>query len=331
MQEGRQAIERRTLILNAVDTFLRIHDEWEADVHGPPQPDEKFERAVHLCIEICERGDTPADCRALIGAVAKMGTEWLLYENGKMGSDHRPTTAFWNAVRDVKRERAGAVPFTPRTRESVMTLRKQGVGDPQIARCNYGDPDWPNGYGPFLGLRGEVNEAALDAEARANEKGESTLPPDWIHPDDRNRKKQSEADAATRLAALQHELQAREASAEDPEKLLREGQFANVVARVCNMPLDEVIALANKIGVSVETTPNLAAQRAPQEPVINEALGRAMDAGTPDGPAFEMPEPETPEAQVARMFEQGFDKEQIAERLGLTPRKVEKLRMLSRV
>lgn len=331
MVEGREANERRDMILSAVDTFLKIHDEWEADIHGPPQPSEKFERGVLLCIEICERGDTPEDCRGLIGAVAKMGTEWLLYENGKMGADHRPTTAFWNAVRDVKKERAGAVPFVPRNRESVLTLRKQGVGDPQIARCNYGDPEWPNGYGPFLGARGEVNEAALNAEAKANERGETTLPADWIHPDDRNRKRQADQDARTRLSQLQKEISANNAakSNEDPEKLLREGQYANVVARVCGMPLDDVIALANKLGVTTDTTPNLAAQRAPQEPSINEASDRALQPA--DAPAFEMPEPEGPEMQVARMFAQGFDKEQIAEKLGLTPRKIEKLRSLARV
>jgi len=328
MKEGRQAIERREIILNAVDTFIKIHDLWEADVYGPPQPSEKFERAVKLCTDICAGGDMPEDCRGLCGAVAKMGVEWIRYESGQMGGDHRPTKSFWDAVRDVKSERIGAVPFAPRVRESVAVLRTQGVSREQIARFNYGDPEWENGFGPFCGSRGEVNHEKIDEEERLNKltPPQTLLPPGWIHPDDRNRKRTADENARTKLAQLQEEL-TRGKSTEDPLKLLREGQFANVVARECGLTLDEVHALANQNGIAVENTPNLAAMRAPQEPEINEAADRALQPG----PATDEPVGESPEQQVARLFSQGFDKHQIADRLGLTPRKVEKLRMLARV
>src|SRR5690242_11069954 len=118
MNDGRIANERRKIILEAVDTFIKIHDAWEADMRGPTQPTERFEKALKLAVEICERGDTPQDCRRLITAVAKMGVEWLQYEAGKCVTDAhgevRPTRQFWDAVRAVKQERAGAAPFKPR-------------------------------------------------------------------------------------------------------------------------------------------------------------------------------------------------------------------------
>lgn len=325
MNEGRQAIERRKLILQAVDTFFKIHDEWEADLHGPPQPSEKFERAVHVAMQICEHGDTPEDCRSLVGAVAKMGVEWILYENGKHADDYRPTKAFWDAVRQVKVERIGAAPFKPRTRETVLVLVKQGVTLEQIARANFADPEWENGFGPFLDQRGATDYAALERERAANEKGKSTLPADWIHPDDRHRKRAAEDTARIHLQELQDEL-TKQVSTEDPLALLQEGQYANVVARVCNMELDDVIALANANGITVETTPNLAAMRSPQEPAINEAADRALQpTNAPDaamGPAYEEPEGQTVGEQAAIMAARGSDNEEIADALGLTPKKV---------
>jgi hypothetical protein len=325
MNEGRQAIERRKLILQAVDTFIQIHDEWELDKNGPAQPSEKFERAVHVAMQICEHGDTPEDCRSLVGAVAKMGVEWILYENGKHRDDYCPTKAFWDTVRTVKAERIGAAPFRPRTRETVATLIKQGVGLEQIARANFADPEWENGYGPFLDVRGATNYDALERERLANEKGKSTLPSDWIHPDDRHRKKAAEDTARIRLQELQDE-QNKQVSNEDPLALLKEGQYANVVARVCNMTLDEVMELANSEGLTVETTPNLAAMRAPSEPQINEAADRALQPNNgPDaamGPAYEEPEGDTIAQQAAIWAARGKDNEEIADLLGLTPKKV---------
>lgn len=322
MNDGRLANERRALILEAVDTFLKIHDAWEADVHGPPQPSEQFERAVQICVEICERGDQPEECRALVGAVAKMGLEWALYQNGKMGSEYRPTKAFWDAVREVKMERVGAVPFKPRKRETVKMLLDQKVGPEQIARANFADREWPNGFGPFLDARGAVDYDALDAERRANERGETTLPADWIHPDDRNRKRTMDETARVRLQQLRDETNKTD-SREDPEALLREGQYANVVARVCGLPLDDVLAIAQRLGLDVETTPNLAARRAPSEPQINEAADRALQP-TP-GPSSDMPDAQTPAAQIQRFRAMGLGDEEIAERLGVSPRKLRKL------
>ena len=322
----RQLNERRETILRAVDTFLKVHAEFEADVHGPPYPDERFEKAIRVCIEICQRGDIPTECRGLIGAVARMGVEWILYENGKELTNHSPTRAFWDTVRGVMLARIGATPFKPKQRESVRVLRKQNVGDRQIA-VMFADPEWPNGHGPFFGSRGEPNENAINAEVAANEKGETTIPADWVHPDDRDRKRRAETDALEQLTALENEISKND-SHEDPEKMLREGAFVQQVATCCGISTDEVYKLANRIGIQAAEVPNMAATRGVGEPAINPAADRTLQPR--NAPELivgesEMPHGADPAEQAADLEKLGYDAEQIAEHMGLTPRKVKKL------
>lgn len=329
--ETRQIIERRKTILRSVDVFLKMHDAFEADVHGPPYPDENYDKAVGVCAQICLQGDSPAECKALIAAIAKMSIEWTLYQRGKEQEDHSPTRRFWETVAAVKMARIGAVPFKPRERESVRTLRKQNVGDRQIAKM-FEDPEWPNGYGPFYGSRGEHNEDAINAEAAANEKGETTLPKDWVHPDDRHRQKQAETDALEQLTALEQQLNP-PASTEDPEKMLREGAFIQQVANCCGISTDEVYRIANRIGITPAQTPNLAATRGVGEPAINEAADRALQPRNASelNVGDDMPHGADPAEQAADLQKLGWDAEQIADRLGMTPRKVKKLLLAARV
>lgn len=315
--------ERRGLILEAVDTFIQIHDSWEADLKGPAQPTERFERALKLAVDVCERGDTPQDCRRLVAAVAKMGIEWIKYENGLHLNDPTgdvlPVRQFWEAVRDVKSERSGAVPLEPKKRESIALLRKQGLTDQMIAKA-WEDPEWPNKRGPFYGSRGEANGDAIDAEIAANAKGETTLPEGYIHYDDRARLKRDEENLRTRLSQLRQEAE-KKVSKEDPEAMLREGQFVNVVARECGLTQNEVVDIANKIGVKPQMTPNLASQRAPSEPQINEFVERAMDAGIRReevSSEYEEPNVQSPADQIARMLASGMTKHAVCEQLGIT-------------
>lgn len=335
MPAGQVMIERRDTILKSVDVFLKIHNAWEADVHGDKQPSDKFETAIKLCIEICQRGDIPEECKRLISAVAKMGEEWLLYENGKMDSEYRPLSAFWDSVRNVISERAGAIPYAPRVRESVARLIKEGVSRRQIARDLYGDPEWSNGFGPFCGARGEVNDAAIDEEERLNKLSppQTTLPVDWVHPDDRNRKRTTDEEMHTRLSSLATMTQKKK-SKEDPEKMLREGAFIQQVANECGLTRDEVIAIANRLEITAEEVPNLAAMRAPSEPQIHERANASLQPGSQidDEPRITEPDPaDVAMMQAADLEAEGFTPEQIGEKMGLSPRKVKKLLMMARV
>lgn len=320
-----EMVKRKKLILQAIDTFIKVHDDWEVDMKAPPQPHERFEKALKLAVEVCEKGDTPQDCRRLVSAMAKLGLEWLRYENGHFVSDAagdvRPAKSFWDAVRQLKIERKGSAPFQPKKRESIALLMDiQKVSPEQIARFIYADPEWENGYGPFLDHRGAVDYEALERERK--EPG-SVLGKDYVHYDDRKRLADDEETLRTRLAALaeEGELLAGNTSTEDPEQMLRDGAYLNQVATCCNMTMEEVIALAEKLGIHAESTPNLAAQRAPQEPEINPHAAAAMDARVRDVP-YEEPTVETPEQQVARLATQGRSAEEIAEQLGLTLKQV---------
>jgi hypothetical protein len=317
---------RRRIILDAVDTFIRIHDQWEADMSAPPQPSERFERSLKLAVEVCERGDTPQDCRRLVASVAKMGIEWLRYESGVHRSgpdgDVLPVKAFWDAVRVMKQERTGSAPVRPKSRESVALLRKQGLNDRQIAVC-WADPEWPNGYGPLFGSRGEPDCDAIEREANQQN---SVLPADYVHYDDRVKIRNDEETLRTRLSELQQETEASQLgrdSNEDPEQMLRDGAYLNQVAMVCGMTLDEVVDLANRMGIKAEQTPNLASERAPHEPAIDPHAAAAMDATVREDD--EPDSVETPEMQVRRLSDQGSTPEEIAERLGLTVKAVRRM------
>jgi hypothetical protein len=229
-------------------------------------------------------------------------------------------------VAAVRLARIGAVPFKPRERETVATLRKQGVNDRQIAVA-FADAEWPNGHGPFFGNRGEPNEDAINNEIAANARGETTLPKDWVHPDDRHRQKQAEADALEQLTALEVQLN-KGGSTEDPEKMLREGAFIQQVANCCGISTEEVYKIANRIGIKAPETPNLAALRGVGEPEINEAADRGLQARPApelNVGGFEMPHGAGPAEQAADLQKLGWDTEQIADHMGLSPRKVKKL------
>lgn len=334
---------RREQIIAAIDAFKKVHDAWEADRNAPPQPSELFERALNLCVRLCQYGDIPSDCRSIVAAVARMGLAWIKYQQGNMKSDGTPFQSFWDTVRGVFIARAGANIVPMRRPESVRALRKQNVPDPQIATQIYGDPEWPNGKGPFLTERGAVDEAALDAEERANAEGRSTLPDDWVQYIDRDRFRREEQDLADQLAMLTNAVYVAPPRVEDMDGLIREGQYVDVIARECRASVDDVVARCGQLGVEPQHRPNLQAERAPQEPDINPHAAAAMDATIhagvelpagqdfapdlegPAGPSIEQPDSSLDiMQQVEQMASRGFQPEQILQQIGMTPDELSK-------
>lgn len=272
-------------ILEAVDLLIQVHDDWESDPKAPDVPTAKFEEAVLACVEVCNLGDTPSKCRELVDAVSRMGVEWEKYAGGEMGPGHRPRGSFWGAMRAVFHAREGAAPLQHQPIEPVSLLLKQGVSQQQIALHIYGDGK----TGPLVGPNGQPDATKILQEA---DNPGSVIPKGWVHPREDERISAHRERLKHRLAAAErHEDLDRQT--EDPatvEELLREGAFPQQVARVKNVPLDEVLQVAEKLraeGVKVNEPPNLSSMRAPHEPQLTPEQDKGLQPKQPSGDAFD--------------------------------------------
>mgnify|MGYP006348146317 FL=1 len=268
---------RREEILAAVDDLLATHDEWENDPLAPSVPSVAFESAINGAITICAHGDIPGDCRQLIRAMEDLSVQWIAYEDGSMEPTGLPKRSFWNAMAEVVRHRQESKHDERPKLESVKILKGQNVTDAQIATiysANVMTNRGPKRVGPFHDSRGVVLSHLIRQEA---EQPGSVIPPDWIHPD-----RQAEMDKVTeanrnRLTRVQGRA-TDNTPKEDPLKLLKDGQYADVVAKVCKMPLADVIALAHEHGIEVSSRPNLMSERSDYLPKLSESQERVFDA-----------------------------------------------------
>jgi hypothetical protein len=313
-------VERRESILTAVDTLIRVHDEWEADPNSPVVPTERFEKAVHLCIGICGEGDIPSDCRDLVAAVVRFGREWDAYSGGRQDNEFRPLGTFWDAFRAMRSARTGRPQYQPRTLESVAILLGQGVSPKQIAYFIYGD----NGVGPFVGPRGEVLHDLIDKERR--EPG-SVIPAGWVHPSEVALMQQHEADLTTQLQDFSQELQ--DADGTDPatiEQLLIEGAFINQICRAKGVTREEVIHIANRLGVIAKDPDNLTTLRAPHEPKITPEQDAALQPHSQPESEAEASSTDIDEDRVMELLASGMTPLQVAQEVGCSAQKVGKIR-----
>lgn len=284
---------RREEILAAVDDLLAAHDEWESDPLAPSVPSVAFESAINGAITICEHGDVPGDCRQLVKSMETLALQWTAYENGDMQPTGMPKQTFWAALSDVARNRLESSHDERPKLESVMRLKTDKVSDEQIAKI-YGTrvetargPKW---VGPFFDSRGVVLASKIREEA---EKPGSVIPSDWVHPTEQARLDKVTEANRNRLTRVQGRA-TDNTPKEDPLKLLKDGQYADVVAKVCKMPLDDVIELANENGIEVSSRPNLMSERSDYLPKLSEEQERVFDAqaGSSDDVEF-LSEPDT--------------------------------------
>lgn len=283
-------------IVDSVDALFAVHDAWQDDAESPDYPTAEFEQAVERAREVLNVGDIPQQCRELDGALQRLFYEWDMYAEGIHRNGAKPLGRFWGAYRAVVVEREGATPFVPTRPEPVKVLLDQKVPTRQIALHIYGDGTGNQATCPLCGPNGEPDANKIQQEA---ENPGSVVPSNWIPPEQ-----------AAKLAKFQEETQRRivnteileeERDYEDPssaEDLLREGQYPAVVARVKNMSLQDVMAIAERLsqdGVKVnEHVPNLAAMRSTYEPQLTPEQDAALQPKKP--PADE--NPITPEKPV---------------------------------
>jgi len=91
--------------------------------------------AIEEVFDAFERGDIPADCRALSVAVSNLSEQAEAFHTRDDESNFYPKDKFWDAVKAVREATAGAV--APRKLiplEPMTKLREQKVEDWQIAK-----------------------------------------------------------------------------------------------------------------------------------------------------------------------------------------------------
>lgn len=313
--------DRTQDILTAVDHLITVHNEWESDPKSPPVPTLAFEEALVAAVQMCDSGDTPAQCREIVTQMNRLREEWNKYASGTMLLGARPIPAFWAAFRAVVHARSGAIRHVARRPEPVSVLLEQKVSYQQIAFHIYGD----RGQGPFVDAAGQPDIVLIHKEAK--EPG-SVIKPDWVHPAEQ-RRNASSGEALTRNVERLRTIDSEGSRfVPDPasiEQLLREGQYAPVIARVKGVTVEEVYAVAERMGIAAAEAPNLAATRAPQEPQLTDEQNRALqpqaERTTPPQP-IPIPDPASVDEQILEMLKDGYAAPDIAAELGITPQKV---------
>jgi hypothetical protein len=312
-------------ILQATDALLAIHDLWIAkpDPTMGEIPPREFEDAAENLFTMVGTADVPANCRELVRAIEEFEAQWRLYVNGARERNGNPKNALWSTLRTVIAARQITSELRPKQLEPVHELLRQGVSPRQIAHNMYGYA----GKGPFLDESGNILFDKIQQEAK--EPG-SVVKPDWLPPYEEARLRKHHVLGQNRLGALDTKIRNNApAPAQSIDALLREGQYVDVIAKVCKTTEEKVLAVAKILEIEPQYRPNIAgADRAPGEPQIAPTDAGAIEAyannpaQTPEAQKIRLPKGTT--QKVLDMFEAGLGAPEIAERIGggITPQAV---------
>ena len=248
---------RKEQILAAVDSCLEEYTLWmndDAIQHIPVG--HRLDAAIGAAVSMCEAGDVPTECRQLVDSVMRLDLEYERYHDGEfIPRSKSPTQRFHSSVDAVIRARSGAEQPPPRKMESIRELRRQGLNDSQIAVC-FARYSEPSGFyiGPFHDSRGRVLHDLIQQE---HDKLGSMIPEDWIHPNEvteRDKAAQDYAANMTRLNKLRDDDKPQEKTWSDSDvaAYLREGAFVHQVVHVFGITQQEVIEIANRVGIDVD-------------------------------------------------------------------------------
>lgn len=318
--QSEETLKIEQQIIAAADNMIAVHDEWERDEKAPIQPTAAFEEALVKLAETCN-GDIPSRCRELATAVSRLTEEWNQYARGEWDRRGCPLPRFWGAFRNFLTARSGATIRPIRRPEPVAALLEQKVSYQQIAFHIWGH----DGKGPFINEAGQPDIDRIRQAADGTYKGHL----DWIHPSELSRNISDTVASKNRIEnvlRLEHEDEQITEDKSSIEDLLREGQFASVIAQVKHCTIEEVYRVGQAKGLTVNERPNLTAERSPYEPEIPESIHRAMPSNpveqrTPQAIQTTMT-PETLNMEITRMLGEGIGAPEIARELGVTPQKV---------
>lgn len=187
--------------------------------------------------------------------VIDLSKEWMAFSSGRsMTENGEAPESFWDAYAALFKMLQRTEDKKAQPLESVQQLWKELEGFPrraeQIAMIYGRKVKLPHGgerwEGPFW-RGGIVDTAAVEKEALSPG---SVIDPDFVPPSEQEKRAEAAARAADKLKNL-HLYQKKKRPTVDPLQLLAEGQFADVVARVCGMSERELRVLAAEEGVSI--------------------------------------------------------------------------------
>jgi hypothetical protein len=314
-------------VLAAVDRLMQVHDAWVENPdptyrHTPPR---EFEETAEALFEACIGQDMPAEMRAVMRSIEDFQVQWQLYAGGARERNGEAKGSLWRAFRQLDKDRRQQSELRPKRPEPVHELYRQNVSPTQIAQQIYGH----NGEGPFL-ERGAIRYDLLEKE-RANPG--SVVEANWLPPYEIERLRSHNISLKKRDAAIDERIESSERKHEqNPISLLREGQFVDVIARVCNLTEPEVLGIAKAIGVEpTYRTPLTGNVRGPYDPPLRPSDAVMLDsmAAKPAAPANSSVKhvPKGTTARVHELFAAGLGAPEIAEQIGhgLTARDIAKL------
>ena len=247
-------------ILEAVDNLLQIHEDWANNPDPALKyiPPKELEDSANYLFEVSMYADVPATLRELVAAVDEFRLQWELYATGAIEQNTGgPKATLWRALNKVIATRAVSSELRVKRPEPVKVLLDQKVTPQQIALSIYGY----DGKGPFV-KDGEIQFELIKQEA---ENPGSVIPPEWIPPYEEARLRQHHIQVKRRTAQVDDMIEKTSPKPQDPVSLLREGQFIDVIAEVCNLTQAEVRGIAKVIGVEPAIRRPLVSERAPQE------------------------------------------------------------------
>jgi hypothetical protein len=245
-------VDRTTEILGTVDRLASEWDKWADDPMTPAiEEDSPLEDAIQVCVQTCDSGDVPSQCRELVDAVSRFALEHDKYRDG----DFDPQTMSpWRkhavAYSGILRARAGAAGPQKTIVESVRLLRDQKVSDRQIAVI-YGSRAPGKWVGPFFGPNEQVLSHLISQEA---ENPGSVITADFIHPKDIAAQQLAEKNLSARLNRLQRQAdedKPRTFTDSDVLAYLNEGAFAHQAARVYKLRIEEIHRIARDGGLTL--------------------------------------------------------------------------------
>lgn len=295
-------------ILAAVDNLIRVHNLWESDPNSPPVPTVEIETAINRAYQDSE-GDTPAQCRDLVIAIGRLVVEWNKYAEDPEARDrlNRPLPSFWAAFRAMQQARETARTVAYKRPELVKELRTQKVTDRQICLI-YSDNGKP---GPLCDENGHPDPFKIDAEVATP--GIHTKA--WI---DEQARKFHDAQVKGLPSFLQQAPvtmgvssaeNARPAANNGPTEkasileMLKEGAFADQIAKVKQISVEEVLQVAAANNIEPVRKPTMGELKTYVPPAEAPKDGGGEDA--PASPAKKRGRP--PKAIESRADADGVD------------------------
>jgi hypothetical protein len=215
---------------SALDNFERIHTEW---VDNPNRviPDATYWDGVIALLEVFDHGDMPELMKPFGEAIAKLDAALCEFDDRSDINNHMPKDGFWAAVEGIfNLRKQQKIAYRPKRLETIAELNQQDVPLWQIAK--------------IYALVDECGKPDTEAVKAEIAKPGSVITPDWVHPDERERRRlvqQQDERRKTITAATQKKVSdAKPVCSETCENLWKQKVGVEQAAKMLRRSEDEI-------------------------------------------------------------------------------------------